>query len=154
VIIMKFATVGLLGMMVVTALAQVPSLSDSAQVRAGRDNGNRDSLPRSDKASNIIPADTSSNVAPTLPSPGLSENATPRDYLRAARASLAAGRTGEAQQSLEMAETREPGGSAQPSQATQSSGNPRVVEIRDALHALGAGDSSHAIHIIDVALGN
>jgi hypothetical protein len=152
--IVKIAAAGLLGLVAVQALAQAPAMSDAAQRQAGLNHGDRDSLPRSTKASNIVTADTTSNVAPTLPSPGLSQAATPRDYLRAARASLAAGHTGQAQQSLEMAETRELGGSTSPDLSGRASGNPKVVEIRDALHALGSGDKAHAMQIIDVALKN
>ena len=43
---------------------------------------------------------------PNLPTTLVGPNATPADYLRAAQQSLQAGRTGEAQQALEMAETR------------------------------------------------
>jgi hypothetical protein len=152
--IAKIAAAGLLGLVAVQALAQAPAMSDAAQMRAGLNNGDRESLPRSTKASNIVTSDTRSNVAPTLPSPGLNEAATSRDYLRAARASLAAGHTGQAQQSLEMAETRELGGSTAPDLAGRATDNPKVVEIKDALHALGSGDKAHAMQIIDVALRN
>jgi len=153
-IIMKLAATGLLGMIAVSALAQAPTMDRPPGVQAGLDNGNRDSLPRSNRASNIVPANTGGTAAPTLPSPALSLDASSRDYLRAARGSLAAGQTGKAQQSLEMAETRALGGSELPDQAKLPSPNPRVAEIRDALHALGNGDRAHAIRIIDLALGN
>jgi len=151
-IIMKLATACLLGMVAISALAQAPPMDTSAGVRAGLDNGDRDSLPRSDKASNIVPANTSGTSAPTLPSPALSLDASSHDYLRAARVALSAGRAGEAQQSLEMAETRALGGSDSPDQAKLPSGKAHVAEIRDALHALGNGDRAHAIQIIDIAL--
>jgi hypothetical protein len=137
-IIMKLAMAGLLGMVAVSALAQAPGLNDS--------------LPRSGNASNIVPADTRSNVAPTLPSPGLSANAGPHDYLRVARTSLAAGRTGEAQQALEMAETRTLDGVVLSPQAGAQDGNKSVTQIRDALHALGQGDRARAMDLIDQAL--
>jgi|HubBroStandDraft_1064217.scaffolds.fasta_scaffold149642_2 hypothetical protein len=151
-IIMKFATAGLLGMVAVSALAQAPSMNNPRDVRAGLDNGNRDSLPRSSSASNIVPSDSGSNVAPTLPSPGLSVDSGPREYLRAARASLVAGHTGAAQQSLEMAETRALDGSVPLAQAGAQNGNKAVTQIRDALHALGEGKRAHAIDLIDQAL--
>jgi len=150
--IMKFAMAGLLGMVAVSALAQAPSMNDSRDVRAGLNNGARDSLPRSGHASNIVPADTSSNVAPTLPSPKLSTNAGPHDYLRSARTSLAAGRTGAAQQALEMAETRTLDGFVPTAQAGAQDGNKAVTKIRDALHALGEGDRARAMDLIDQAL--
>jgi hypothetical protein len=153
-IIMKLATAGLLGMVAVSALAQAPSMNDSRDVRAGLTNGDRASQPRSGKASNIVPADTRSNVAPTLPSPGLSTDAGPHDYLRAARTSLAAGRTGEAQQALEMAETRTLDRVVPSDQASVPDDNNAVTQIRDALHALGNGDRKHAMDLIDQALAS
>jgi hypothetical protein len=152
--IMKLATAGLLGMVAVSALAQAPSMDRSADVRAGLQNGDRDSLPRSNKASNIDAADTRSNIAPTLPSSRLSLDATSREYLQSARDSLAAGRTGAAQQSLEMAETRALGGSVDADKASVQSDSTKVTQIRDALHALGSGDNAHSMQLIDVALAN
>ena len=49
---------------------------------------------------------TRSTIAPALPSPNLPDGAKPSDALRAAQGALAAGRSGEAQDALEMAETR------------------------------------------------
>jgi hypothetical protein len=151
-IIMKLATAGLLGLAAVSAMAQAPSVDPSAGVQAGLNHGDRDSLPRSNQASNIVPADTSRTSAPTLPSPELSLDAPSRDYLHTARMSLAAGRTGQAQQSLEMAETRLLGGSTAPEQAKLPSDDPNVTKIREALHALGRGDRAQAIQIIDNVL--
>ena len=153
-IIMKLASVGLLGMVAVSALAQVPSVDPPAGVQAGLNQGDRDPLPRSNKASNIVAADTSGTSAPTLPSPGLGLDAPSRDYLRAARVSLAAGRTGAAQRSLEMAETRLLGGSTAPDHAKLPGDNPEVTRIREALHALGRGDRAQAIQIIDTVLNS
>jgi len=149
------ATAALLGMTVVSALAQAPPMLDTtAGARPGHEAGVGDSLPRSDKASNIVPADTRSNIAPTLPASALGENAGPNDYLKAARASLVAGRTGQAQQSLEMAETRALDRSVAQDQATVPSNSPLVSAINDALHALGGGDRAHAIQLIDRALSS
>jgi hypothetical protein len=153
-LILKLATAGLLGMVAVSALAQAPPIDSTAGYRAGLQNGDRDSLPRSNQASNITPNGTAGTSAPTLPASALGTNAGSRDYLRAARASLAAGHTGKAQQSLEMAETRALGGSSSPDVARSPSGNAKVTEIRDALHALGEGDRVRAMKIIDVALNN
>lgn len=152
--IVKIAAVGLLGLVAFSALAQAPSVDNAREVRAGYENGPRDSLPRSNKASNIVPGDTMSNAAPTLPSPPLSLDATSREYLVSARASLTGGRTGAAQQSLEMAETRALGGTIDAAKAGVPSDRTKVAIIRDALHALGAGDRAHAIQLIDVALTN
>ena len=74
--------------------------------RPGNDVGTGMSMPMGTRASNIDASDTRSTIAPNLPSPSLGPDASPVDFLRAAQASLQAGRTGEAQQSLEMAQTR------------------------------------------------
>ena len=112
-----------LGLMATTAVAQnylpgnyppppvtqpgtPPGTNPATGARPGNVIGTGSSLPRSNRASNITPSDTRSSVAPNLPSPPIGENASPRAYLIAARGALAAGRTGEAQQSLEMAQTR------------------------------------------------
>jgi hypothetical protein len=153
-IIVKLATAGLLGMIGVSAIAQVPSVDPSAGYQAGLNHGDRDSLPRSTKASDIVPAETSGTSAPMLPSPDLGLDAPSRDYLRTARVSLAAGHTGRAQQSLEMAETRLPGGSTAPDQAKLPSDDPTVTKIREALHGLGHGDRAQAIQIIDTVLNS
>jgi hypothetical protein len=147
------ATVALLGMTAVSALAQAPGLDPATGARPGHVPGVGTSMPQSDKASNIVPGDTRSNIAPTLPASAAGENAGPYDYLRAARASLVAGHTGQAQQSLEMAETRALDRSVVQGQvAPVSSGF--ISQISDARHALGAGNSSHAIELIDIALAS
>jgi hypothetical protein len=149
------ATVALLGMTTLSALAQAPSMTDTATgARPGHVPGVGESLPQSDKASNIAPTDTRSNIAPTLPSPGIGADAAPSDYLKAARASLVAGRTGEAQQSLEMAETRALDRSVVADQAGTPSNSKLVSQIGDARRALGNGDSKHAIELIDSALSS
>jgi hypothetical protein len=148
------ATAALLGMTALSALAQAPPmLTPATGARPGHEAGIGDSLPRSDKASNIVPADTRSNIAPTLPSSALGENAGPNDYLRAARASLVAGRTGQAQQSLEMAETRALDRSVPQGQVAPIDSR-FVSRISDARRALGGGDSAHAIELIDLALSS
>ena len=151
----NIATVALLGLTALPALAQAPSgLNPATGARPGHEPGVGESLPLSDKASNIGPADTRSNIAPTLPAPSVGETATTRDYLQAARASLVAGRTGQAQQSLEMAETRALSRSVPQGQTNAPSDSQLVSEIRDGRHALGGGDSAHAIQLIDLALSH
>jgi len=120
--------------------------------RPGHQIGVGDSLPRSGKASNIVPADTRSNIAPTLPMATVGDDAASRDYLKAARASLVAGRTGQAQQSLEMAETRVLDRSVRQGETDTPSHSQLVSRIREARHALGAGDRTQAIQLIDLAL--
>ena len=148
------ATVALLGMTAVSALAQAPVMDPATGARPGHVPGVGTSMPQSDKASNIVPADTRSNIAPTLPASGVGENAGPYDYLRAARVSLVAGRTGQAQQSLEMAETRALDRSVAPDQAAAPSSSGFISQISDARRALGDGNSKHAIELIDLALAS
>lgn len=121
-------------------------------VRPGHSPGEGVSYPLSDRASNISPSDTRSTIAPTLPTPALGPGAGPVQYLQAARASLAAGRTGEAQQSLEMAQTRLLDRSVPYNAVSVPSANPAVAQISEALRALGAGDRMRAMQIIDATI--
>jgi hypothetical protein len=137
------ASAALLGLSAISALAQSPSPDLATGARPGHEIGVGDSLPRSNNASNIGPSNSRSTIAPTLPPSTLGENAAIRDYLTEARISLIAGRTGQAQQSLEMAETR----------ALDQPGYAKLVsQIRDARQALGAGNRPNAIAMIDLAL--
>jgi hypothetical protein len=131
----------LLGMTSTACLAQTASPDPSTGAHAW--------TPRSMKASNIVPADTGPGVAPMLPPSPAGDDAAPRDYLRAARGSLAADRTGEAQQSLEMAETRILPRSVPANQANSPDPDPAVAQIQNALHALGMGDTGRAGQIVD-----
>jgi hypothetical protein len=120
--------------------------------RPGNEIGTGSSLPLSDKASNILPGDTRSTIAPNLPSPPVGEGAPVRAYLQAARSALLGGRTGEAQQALEMAETRALDRSVPLFQTGVPSRNPLVAQIGDALRALGAGDRGRAVQIIEAII--
>ena len=93
-------------------------------------------------------------VAPTLPQPDLGENSGPHDYLRTARTAIIAGRTGAAQQSLEMAQTRSLDRAVMPGQSIAPTDSRFVGQIRDALGALAAGDRARAIALIDIALAS
>jgi hypothetical protein len=149
------ATAALLGMTSLSALAQTPSSIDpTTGTRPGHAVGVGDSLPHSNKASNIVPSDTRSVIAPTLPQSAAGNDAATRDYLKAARASLIAGHSGQAQQSLEMAETRTLNRSVEQGQTGTASQSTLVSQIRDARHALGNRDSTHAIQFIDLALSS
>jgi hypothetical protein len=151
----NLALAALLALTGASALAQAPSGLDVATgARPGHAPGVGESLPKSDKASNIVASDTHSVLAPTLPSPAVDMNSGPEAYLRAARTALVAGQTGVAQQSLEMAETRSLDRAMAPGQAGAASDNPMVGQIRDARRALGGGDSAGAIAIIDHALAS
>lgn len=120
--------------------------------RPGNEIGTGQSLPRGDSASNINGGDTRSTIAPNLPTPPVAPSASPHDYLVAARGAIAAGRTGEGQQALEMAETRALDRSVPYAGTGVPSGNPFVAQIGQALQALAAGDRGRAITLIDAAL--
>lgn len=158
-----------LGLMATTAVAQnylpgnyppppvtqpgtPPGTNPATGARPGNVIGTGSSLPRSNRASNITPSDTRSSVAPNLPSPPIGENASPRAYLIAARGALAAGRTGEAQQSLEMAQTRLLDRSVPLFQTNTPARDPAVDQISAALQALGSGDRARAMQIIDATI--
>jgi hypothetical protein len=154
---LTIASAALLGMSGAIALAQSPSpagIDPMTGARPGHEPGVGVSLPLSNNASNITPSDTRSIIAPTLPPPSIGTNATAQDYLRAARASLAAGQTGATQQSLEMAETRALDRSVPIGETDEPGSNRLVTQIRNARDALGAGDRQHAIQIIDMALSS
>jgi hypothetical protein len=99
-------------------------------------------------------ADTQSEIAPTLPAPAIGENAASRDYLTSARASLVNGHTGQAQQALEMAETRTLDRSVMAGETSIPSDSQFISRIRDARRAVGRGDRGQAIQFIDLALSN
>jgi hypothetical protein len=94
-----------------TAGSQVAQNSGQADmqngaVRPGHVPGVGDSEPASNRASNIDRADTRSVIAPRLPAPSASANASPEQLLGVAQNALRRGQTGEAQEALERAETR------------------------------------------------
>lgn len=132
------------------ALAQNPPPTASG-ARPGNDIGTGESLPLSNKASNTPGAPARSVIAPNLPSPPLGPNAGPADYLRAAHTALAAGKTGEAQQALEMAQTRALDRSVPMGQTGTPSASPLVSSISAALQALGTGNRANAMQAIDAA---
>jgi len=129
-----------------------PGVNPQTGARPGNEIGTGQSLPLSNNAGNIGPQDTQSVIAPNLPSPDVGENAPPEVYLRAARTALLQGRTGEAQQALEMAETRALDRSVPLFQTNTPSKSPLVDTIGKALNALGAGDRAGAVQFIEQAL--
>ncbi|WP_158932593.1 hypothetical protein [Acidisphaera sp. S103] len=152
---LMFASATLLGMSAAIALAQAPAGLDPATgARPGHEPGVGVSLPLSNNASNMTPNDTRSVIAPTLPPSAAGPNATPQDYLRAARASLAAGQTGATQQSLEMAETRALDRAVPVDQTDDPGTNRLIATIRNARDALAAGDTQHTMQMIDQALSS
>jgi hypothetical protein len=151
---------------VLTALAGTPVLAQSTVAppgaphganpetgaRPGNDVGTGMSLPMGSRASNIDQNDTRSLIAPNLPSPSVGPNAGPVDFLRAAQSALQAGRTGEAQQSLEMAQTRLLDRSVPMGQTNNPSDHPAVMQISQALRALAAGDRAQTMQLIQSAI--
>lgn len=129
-----------------------PGANPETGARPGNDIGTGESLPLSNTPGGIASQNPTSEIAPNLPNPSVGENATPRDYLLAARSALLQGRTGEAQQSLEMAETRALDRSVPLFQTGVRSKDPLVADIQQALQALGEGDRGRCVQIIEAAL--
>jgi hypothetical protein len=123
-------------------------------VRPGNDVASGRSRPVASHATNLGPQDTNSTIVPDLPSPPIGEDQRPSDYLKAAQAALAAGRTGETQQALEMAQTRLLDRSVPIGQTNNPSDNPTVLQIDQALQALAARDRSTCMQQIQVAIGS
>ena len=96
--------------------------------------------PFSTHASNIVPGDTRSVIAPRLPAPAVEDDASPERLLSAAVDALQKARTGLAQEALERAETRLLDRATNPSAANQPDNSARIEEITQALRALGHGD--------------
>ncbi len=116
--------------------------------------GTGQSGPASDKASNIDGSDSRSDIAPHFQSPSVGENAAPVGYLRAAETALVHHRTGEAQQALEMAETRLLDRSTPVSEANVPSQNDMVRQVSIARQALGHNDVPGARQAIAVAIND
>lgn len=122
-------------------------------VRPGNDIGTGMSEPMSSKAANIDRQDRAyQNIAPNLPSPHLGPNASPVDYLHAAEDALAAGKSGETQQALEMAQTRLLDRSVPYGQTDKPINTPAIDTISKALQALAAGDRMRCVGLIQAAI--
>ncbi len=118
--------------------------------RPGNVIGTGQSLPRSDNAGNLNPQTTRSLLAPNLPAPPAGDDL--QTLLLDARTSLQAGRTGQAQEALERAETRALDRSVIQGNEHVPAASPVVSRISAALQALGAGQSAEAIRLIDAAV--
>jgi hypothetical protein len=134
---------------VVPAMAQI---NPATGARPGNIPGTGESLPLSDKASNATAGDTSSVIAPRLPTPSVGDDAGPRAFLQAAERALILGRTGEAQEALERAESRLLDRDVAPSRAGEPSAQPLVTTVGNARQALAAGDRDGAMRLITDAL--
>jgi hypothetical protein len=93
-------------------------------------------------------------VLQPLPTPNLSEGDKPSDYLRAAQGALAAGRSGEAESALEMAQTRMLDRSVPLGQTGNPSDNPAIAEIAQARQALAGNDRSTCMQLIQSAISS
>jgi hypothetical protein len=129
-----------------------PGADPATGARPGNDIGTGMSLPTSDRAGNITPDDTASPIAARLPDPPVGDDAVLRDYLLAARNAMAAGRTGEAQEALERAETRALDRSVPLFQTGTPSADPTVARIAQVLHRLGDGDRQEAMRVLEQIL--
>ncbi len=110
-------------------------------------------LPRGDGAASVALQDMRTTGVPSLPSPQGDDGRTPSYFLQAAQSALAAGRTGEAQQALEMAQTRLLDRSVPIGQTNNPSDDPLVRQTSQALQALAARDRRTCMQLIESALG-
>jgi hypothetical protein len=89
-----------------------------------------------------------------LPTPSVGEDAPPAAFIDAALKALAAGRTGEAQEAIERAESRVLTRSVRPSQAGQPSQQPLIQQLTQARLALASGDRLRAATLLEQAAKN
>jgi hypothetical protein len=129
-----------------------PGADPATGARPGNEVGTGMSLPTSGQAGNITPQDTVSPIAARLPDPPVDDSAAIHDYLLAARNALAAGRSGEAQEALERAETRALDRSVPLFQTSTPSGDPVVERITRVLQTLGSGDRLEAMRLLEQAI--
>jgi hypothetical protein len=90
-------------------------------------------------------------ISARLPTPPLSPEASPADFLRAARGALAAGRNGEARSALEMAQTRLLDRSVDAGEDSVPSKNLAVTQISEAIDALVSNDRMTCLRYIEFA---
>jgi hypothetical protein len=129
-------------------VAAVPAL---AQTPPGTAGGKQ---PLSTAPANVGPGDTRTLWAPQLPTPAVADEAPPAAFVQAARAAIAAGRLGEAQEAIERAESRALDRSVRPSRAGEPSRQPLVQQLAQARQALAAGDKVGAMLKLQQALAN
>ncbi len=91
-------------------------------------------------------------VATRLPEPPLDDNAATRDFLIAARGALAAGRSGEAQEALERAETRALDRSVPLFRTADPIRDKLIAQIEQVLRSLATGDRLEAMRLLKQAL--
>ncbi|MDA8253390.1 MAG: hypothetical protein M0Z28_30045 [Rhodospirillales bacterium] len=93
-----------------------------------------------------------SPTSPTTAAPAAT--GTPQDFIQTALHALAAGRTAEAENAIEQAESRVLTRSIKPSLANQPSQQSLVQQLGQARQALAAGDRLQAVRILEVAANN
>ncbi len=147
-------TMAALSLAPLVAQAQMAPPATSTGARPGNDIGTRNSLPLSPYASNITPGDTKSTIAPTSPEPSVGPDANVAQLLMAAKESLGKGQTGTADEALEQAETHILTRPVLATQAEIASQDPTVAAIGQARQALGAGNNSGTVQIIDQILAS
>nr|WP_294524740.1 hypothetical protein [uncultured Rhodopila sp.] len=91
-------------------------------------------------------------VRSALPAPDLPENAKVSDFLHAALGAVASGRAGQAEEALEMAQTRLLDRSVPLGRTHELSADPAVGQIAQARQALGAGDRVACLQAIQAAI--
>ena len=131
-------------------------LAGSALAQSSASDGGftRGTQPMSNAASNLPgQPQASPNFAPSLPTPEVSGD-KPSEFLKSARRALAAGRTGEAQQAMEMAQTRMLDRSVAMGQTGVPSRNPTVLQIQQALDDLGRGDRAASLQKLEAAIAS
>ena len=145
--------VPLLALFALAAPVSAQTVADPVTgARPGNVIGTGQSLPLSDKASNATSGDTRSVIAPRLPTPSAGDDSSPRAFLESAQRALVLGRTGEAQEALERAESRLLDRTVAPSRADLPSEQPAVAAVGDARRALAAGDRARSQQIIGEVL--
>ncbi len=134
-----------------TASAQTTAPS-SSEIRPGHVPGVGDSYPASNRASNIVPGDTHSVIAPRLPPPTGGQNASISSFLSDAQRALNAGQTGRAQEALERAETAMLQRSVPADQASTPDQAPDVKQVESARDDLARRDVNGAKQAISAAM--
>lgn len=100
------------------------------------------------------PVTSHSLVLAPLPAPSVAQNSRPSDALHAAQGALAVGRYGEAEEALEMAQTRMLDRSVALGQTDHPSDNPSVIQITQARQALAAHDRAGCMQLIETAIAS
>lgn len=100
-------------------------------------------------ANTMSAATARSGIAPELPLPELSYDATPRDYLVAAQQAVRNGMTSRAQAALERAETRMLNQASLTRDLARLASHPGITQIERALDQLGNGDTEGVLGTIE-----